>query len=303
MTEPHLDDEQLSLLLDGHEVSGRAHVEDEGCEACADRLAALRRARDAVAAAPVAPLPTDVLDRLVGTALATPAVAEVVPITSSRRRGVMTPPPAWLVGAAAGIAALVGVAGLLRAADVGRDGDDAGSLATMANDESAELDADVASGTAGVAADSSAVAGPIDPEVVTSDLADQDDPSALAQVLRDRLGLLETTSAFAARGAAPSAAAVGDDAARESSSGGASGAPPVATTSAPIDRAQCRAQAEELGAGRFAALLSTATLRWQGEPAEVLVFRLSEPSTDGTITRQALVLSRPGCALLADPRF
>jgi hypothetical protein len=69
----------------------------------------------------------------------------------------------------------------------------------------------------------------------------------------------------------------------------------------PPDRARCRADAERIGAGRFGVLLSTATLRWAGQPAEVLVFSLTEPA--GGFTRQALVLARPGCGLLADPRW
>jgi hypothetical protein len=47
VTDPHLDDEQLSLLLDGLEIDGRAHMEDEACTRCRDRLAALQGARDA----------------------------------------------------------------------------------------------------------------------------------------------------------------------------------------------------------------------------------------------------------------
>ena len=307
MTDPHLDDAQLSLLLDGLEVAGRAHVE-AGCATCGDRLAALRAARDAVAGATVAPLPADVLDRLVATALdATAAEAEVVPLGADRpraRQGWATPPPAWLVGAAAGIALLVGVAGVLRAAsDLSGSGDDA-SLATMADGErdtgtaNRALPPGAAADSAGTAAAGATVAS--DPELVVGDLADQDDPAVLARALEGltmkavpTAGALSTTSEFAARQAAPAA-----DAASEESVT----APPVTTI--PPDRAQCRVQADAIGAGRFGALLSTATLRWKGQPAEVLVFRLAEPSSpDAPETRQALVLSRPGCELLADPRF
>jgi hypothetical protein len=300
VTDPHLDDEQLSLLLDGVDVDGRAHVSEGGCPACAERLTALRAARDAVASAAVAPLPVDLLDRLVAAALDAPAVAEIVPMTAApRRRRLSAPPPAWLIGAAAGVAALVGVAGLLRAVDV-TSGDDAGSsMASLANDESSASDLDAAKGAAGATAGASRTdaAGPVDPEVVSADLADQDDPAALAQVLRATPLAGDLTTAFAARDAA--SAPTADVAPAESSAGGAS----APTSTAPGDRAQCRAQAEEIGAGRFAGLLSTATLRWKGQAAEVLVFRLIEPSADGSITRQALVLSRPACALLADPRF
>jgi hypothetical protein len=302
VTDPHLDDEQLSLLLDGIEIDGRAHVEDDACTRCGDRLAALRAARDTVAAAVVAPLSADVLDRLVGAALDASEVAEVVPITAApRRRRLSTPPPAWLIGAAAALAALVGVAGLLRAVDV-TSGDDAGSMASVANQDAARGDADAGKraddqATALAADSGSAVSGPVDPEVVAADLADQDDPVALAQLLQASPLSGQATTTFSARSTASPPSA---DAAAESSAGGASAAP---TSTAPVDRAQCRAQAEESGAGRYSALLSTATLRWKGQAAEVLVFRLVEPSSDGSITRQALVLARPGCALLAKASF
>jgi hypothetical protein len=304
VTDPHLDDEQLSLLLDGLEIDARAHMEDEACTRCRDRLAALQGARDAVAAAVVSPLGADVLDRLVGAALAAPEVADVVPITAApRRRRLSTPPPAWLIGAAAALAALVGVAGLLRAVDV-TSGNDAGSMASVADEDAVGGDADAVKraddqATALAAGAGTAVAGPVDPEVVAADLADQDDPIALAQLLRTSPLSGDATAAFSARSTAgpPSA-----DAAAESSAGGAAPAP-APTSTVPVDRAQCRAQAEGSGAGRYSALLSTATLRWKGEAAEVLVFRLVEPSSDGSITRQALVLARPGCALLAQASF
>ena len=308
MTTPHLDDEQLSLLLDGDDAPARAHLDDAACERCRDRLDALARARDVVASATVPPLPLEVLDALVGTALDASPAADVVPLAAARssRRRLTAPPPAWLLGAAAALAALVGVAGLVRATG---SGDDQGSMAQVsldAEDESTSTAGGAASATG--AADAAAAA-PFDPEVVSADLADQDDPAELALTLN---GLVTPasgspmSSAFSASRAAGAGGAGSDDgdtdefgdAATESEA-----APSAPTTTAPADRARCRAQADEIGAGRFAALLSTATLRWKGQPAEVLVYRLAEPSTDPSLTRQALVLSRPDCALLADPRF
>lgn len=305
MTDPHLDDEQLSLLLDGVDVDGRAHVDAGECARCADRLAALRGARDLVADSSVPPLPADVLDRLVATALDAPAVADVVPLSAApSRRRLLAPPPAWLLGAAAGIAALVGVAGLLQATDMG-SGDDAGSLANMtaadesSGEEGGEADASKefsGSGTGGAAPGAAAASAPFDPEVVTLDLADQDDPAALAAALGNVTTITGSpTAAFSARESAADASAESEDSLTRA-------APPA--TTGPVDRAQCRAAADSIGAGRFAGLLSTATVRWKGEAAEVLVFRLAEPSTDEPpLTRQALVLARPGCRLLADPRF
>ncbi|HVF31674.1 MAG TPA: hypothetical protein VM933_01445 [Acidimicrobiales bacterium] len=320
MTDPHLDDEQLSLLLDGLDVDGRAHVDaDAGgapCATCRRRLAALRAARAAVAGALVPPLPADVLDRLVTAALDAPPVsaADVVPL-SSRRRRLTTPPPAWLIGAAAGIAVLVGVAGVFRAVDLSGsgDGDDAGLAITAADEESAPTDGDVA-GRELPAAGSAAVGGSAasDPEDVIGDLADVDDPAERALALDGLMPTptadpLSTTQDFAAREATPTAGrtsgATADSTTENDASAAASPAPPATTIA--VARAQCRAQADAIGAGRFAALLSTATLRWRGTPAEVLVFRLAEPSSPDAApeTRQALVLSRPGCELLADPRF
>ena len=305
MTAPHLDDEQLSLLLDGLEPEGRGHVHDEGCADCLARLEQLQAARDAVAAATVAPLTDDVLDRLVSTALAAPPdVAEVVPLT--RRRRLAAPPPAWLLGAAAAIAVLAGVAGLVQSSR----SDDGGSMAsTVRNLETA--DAESSSPAAGGVAADAAVQAPMaagdafaDPEVVSADLADQDDPDQLALALDGLTKTLSgtpTASAYSARAAAGGSAG----AAEEGDETSAAASPPAPTTTAAADRAQCRGTADAIGGGRFSALLSTATLRWKGQPAEVLVYRLAEPSApdEGGVTRQALVLSRPGCSLLADPRF
>ena len=318
MTDSHLDDEQLSLLLDGVAVDDRAHVEGQfACPSCAGRLAALRAARDAVASAAVRPLSAEALDRIVRVALDDAAAeADVVALAPARRRRRMTtPPPAWLIGAAAGIAVLVGVAGVLRVADTPTGGGDAGLAATAADEESTTADVDT--GGQALPAAGTATAGgsaEVDPEVVLGDLADVDDAGELALAL-DGLTLTpaadaqSTTPAFAARESATGGGASGGttaapsaDSAKNDQSAAASPAPPATTIA--VERAQCRARADAIGAGRFAALLSTATLRWRGTPAEVLVFRLAEPSApDAPETRQALVLSRPGCELLADPRF
>jgi hypothetical protein len=302
VTAPHLDDEQLSLLLDGVDDDGRAHVEDDRCPTCTARLDRLRAARDAVARAAVAPLAADVLDRLVDRALAAPSAGEIVPIATARRRRITTPPPAWLLAAVAAIAVLVGVAGVVRAVDPSADGDTAASLAAR-DASSGAADAEAAKrgagGATGSAADTStaaaagtAAAAPVsDPEVVVGDLGDQDDPATLAALLRTSEPAFTTTDEFAARPAAGGSAPT-------TTSG-----PPAPSAAAVGDRARCRAQAEAAGDGQLGPLLSTAVVRWKGQPAEVLVFRLAAPPSDGSLTRQALVLSRPGCAVLAEPRF
>ena len=264
----------------------------------------LRSARDEVAAATVAPLPVDVLDRLVSTALDAPPVADVIPLTSARRRRLSTPPPAWLLGAVAGIALLVGVAGVFRAVDLSGSRDDS-SIALDGGDSASEESGEGAAARSVPTAGTAAAGGTFapDPELVAGDLGDQEDPTTLAAavgglLLQPTTGAVSEFSARESAAAAPQADA--STAANDSAAGGASAAAPPAST-IPRDRAQCRAQGDTIGAGRFGALLSTATLRWKGEPAEVLVFELAQPPTpDSPASRQALVLARPGCRLLAE---
>lgn len=317
MTDPpllaHPDDEAFSALIDG-EGAPRVAEHVSGCAACTSRVAALRGARGAVVAATVPTLPTAVLDGLVATAIAEGAdvarASEVrrddgpAPVgIGSRRRGrrVTTPPPAWLLGAVAAIAAIAGMAGLVQK---GFGGDDEGIVANgraeMTAEESTMGDASAA--TAAATADAAA-----DPEVVRADLGEVADAAALTRVLSSGSVVAGRAAATGAGGGAPDAQAETEPLA---------GAPPgsVAPAPAPVpagggatgaagppDRARCRLEAERIGAGRLGALLTTATLRWAGRPAEVLVFALTEPA--GGVSRQALVLARPGCELLADPRF
>lgn len=294
MTPPHLDDEDLSAHLDGADW----HPHLSSCEACRRRLTALTAARDAVAAADVAPLGDADVDRMVARALATtgPAgvvsadedpdvvsAASVVSADRARARRRRTPPPVWVVTAAAAIAALAGVAGLLRAA--GPDN----SSATLA-DGRLNLESSDHGGPADEKLPKSATAaGALDPEVVQADLGDQDDPAALAALLADRHG--------------SDASDPDIEAAQARGGGGSSANPPSPTTTMMLgaDRARCRAEAERIGAGRFGRLRSTSIVRWKSVSAEVLVFDLTEPS--GGVSRQAMVLARSDCALLADPRF
>jgi hypothetical protein len=299
---PHLDDEQLSLLLDGEDLDGRARVHVDGCEACAGRLSAMTAARDAVRGAGVAPLTTDALDRFVVTALSAtgddgtrgeePDI--VVPFRARRRLPV--PPPAWLVGAAAALAALVGIAGFLRAADT--DSQASLSLTSGADDAGSGDSAGGASSNAATESAATAGAGALDTsasDVARYDLADQDDPAELVARLRERQAV-PAASAFSAQRALED-----EDRGTQEGAPSAGSAPPATTIA--VDRAQCRSEAERLGAGRFASLESTGTLRWRGQAAEVLVFVLTPSAPDDGVTRQAMVLARPGCALLADPRF
>lgn len=312
MTEhDHLDDDALSSVLDGGGGDGGAAVALASCRICATRLEALRGASRAMAAAQVPPLPAGVVDDLVARALAAPAEEPAVgpPAGAGAGAGVgggrspvrgrsrwHAPPPAWLLAAAAAIVVLVATAGLVRS---GRGGDDrALSARTDAVDASGAASGSAdGSGGGSLAANATATAGAPPPaDAVTSDLGTVDDDDALVAALGPSL-------AAAPRGtAAAPAPAAGSS---EPTSGGATAgeAAPDAPTagSGTADRAQCRAQAERFGAGRLGPLASTHTVRWRGEPAEVLVFALAEPR-DG-LSREAVVLGRPGCSILADRRF
>jgi hypothetical protein len=303
----HATDEQLSAMLDELPDDAAARSAEHlagGCAPCDDRLTALRMARAAVAAATVPPLRADVLDRLVGAALEAQgknADAEVVPIGAGRKRLFAAPPPAWLVGVAAALVALIGVAGLLRATGSGRDAGNLSVAASRNEDKAAESSTDSAAAGASVSA---LATGAPDPEQVSADLADQSDPSALTTLLRDRAAAQgATTTAFSARQSGAGATAGGATSA-DAAAEAAPAAPAEAGGAAKAaDRAQCRAAAERVAAGDVADLASTATLRWKGEPAEVLVFRLASPPADGSVSLRALVLGRPSCRLLADLRL
>lgn len=311
MTEhDHLDDDALSSVLDG-DGDGGAAAALASCPICATRLEALRGASRAMAAAQVPPLPAGVVDDLVARALAAPAEEPAVGPPAGAGAGAgdgggrggrspvrgrsrwHAPPPAWLLAAAAAIVVLVATAGLVRS---GRGGDDrALSARTDAVDASGAASGS-ADGSGSLAANATATAGAPPPaDAVISDLGTVDDEDALVAALGPSLAAAQATAAAPAPAAGSS----------ELTSGGATAgvAAPDAPTagSGTADRAQCRAQAERFGAGRLGPLASTHTVRWRGEPAEVLVFALAEPR-DG-LSREAVVLGRPGCSILADRRF
>lgn len=299
---PHLDDEDLSALLDGEAGDERATTHLASCASCTARQEALVGARDALRGATVAPLAGDLLDRLVATALAAPAEAVATspssPLTTidrPRRRRLSTPPPAWLLGAVASIAVLAGLAGVLRSG--GGNDDEATSLSDAA------LRAEESGGDAfdqGAVENEAAPA--VDPELVTADLGDISDAASLTAALD-----APNAQAFSAGRTVAGDATAEDDAeaaqaAPTTQVAPTAGGSATAAGAAPDGaRAQCRAEAEAAGGGRLGPLQATAVLRWEGRPAEVLVFALAEPAEG--FSRQALVLARPGCALLADPRL
>lgn len=297
MTDPpalHLDDEQLSAALDGEGVP--EHL--EACSVCRTRRASLEAARRAVGS-PVPTLAPDVIDAAIASAVASAdgPVESPTATTSSidgrrrvpsgpRRRRLAAPPPAWLVGAAAAIAVLAGLAVVVRSTR----GEESGSPVSQSANDLTSADASVEAAAADAASGAGGAVAATDPELVTADLGDQTDPATLTTRLAASprmAGNLDTAAA---------APAAGD----ETSSAG----PATPTGKEPegaADRAQCRDEATRIGAGRLGVLLSTSRLRWAGQPAEVLVFALTEPAEG--VRRQALVMARPGCGLLADPRF
>ncbi|HEX2849581.1 MAG TPA: hypothetical protein VHN98_03475, partial [Acidimicrobiales bacterium] len=189
-----------------------------------------------------------------------------------------------LGAAAAALVVLVGASVLLRS--LGPNG------TTTANMKSSG-GAAVASGGATGANDAATAAHA--PVVLQGDLGEQSDPVALG-------ALLSSTTFAAATTAAPRASS-GHTATTEA--GGASPTSTPATVGgaevAGGASAQCVDAAMRSGGADIAEPLFAARLRWRGEDAEVVVFRLAAPSAGGT--RQAMVMARSGCALLAVQRF
>ena len=255
----HLDDEALSAVLDGEGTDDEArHV--AGCGSCSTRLETMR----AVAAAVAAPVPSPEPERLDAAVAAALSAQNVVPLSVARaaRR-----PPAWL-GAAAGIAAVLAVGGLLgRASDGGasRDemaaGDASETAATAATGAAEESDGDdMATLESDVTADAPMASAPA---TELGELSGAD----LRAVVEDRQ---------VQRNATPTTTVAG------TAGGGSSG-----STAAPCE-AELRAAEPALGAVAF-----TGEGTWEGELVAVVVF---ETGTE----RRAFVTAYDGCAVRAE---
>lgn len=302
MIQPHLDDEQLSADLDGLALDERERFHLQGCADCAARLRALATASMAVAA-PVVPLGPAVVETLVTTAAGSQSGAGgeaggngggIVSLDGSRpsTHRPATPARAWVTGAAAALVLLAGLSAFLQT--IARDNSDTALGGAQSRSVPAASD-EVGPSTAATS----------DPAVVAADIGDLEDPARLVAVL----------SASLVSGSGGSRNAVQEDVASTPTDAANSQPPPQpleptasprqsqkgAPAGAGQERAVCVNAAREIGAGRLGSHLSTSTLRWKGRAAEVLVFALTEPAEG--VTFQALVLSRPGCDLLADPRF
>lgn len=317
MTDAHPDDESLSAALDGEDAGAAEHV--TACAACRARSDALAAASRAVAR--VGHAPAGLADRAVAAALAaftderagagqpsgTADGATVVPlrpavpvpgsvITSSGagRGGGGRRVPAWAMGVAAALlAVLVAVPVLIR-----QSGD--GGPAQVA-----QRDRGLDASTAETAA----------PPVEGGDLGDQSDQLALGALLAGAVGgATETkaagapagdpsTTAFSAgqavdpaRTAAPSATGATDAGPPASPASDSASAPDAAAIGA-CEKAVATDYSKGLGA-----LLYRATLRWQGTPAVLLAYRLADISGNGPDHR-AFVMALDGCRLLVVQGF
>jgi hypothetical protein len=176
------------------------------------------------------------------------------------RRPVLAP---WMAAAAL-VAVLLGVGGaVLAGRDDGRDAQT--TAAGQADDKALGAGGSAAGGTAGV--------------IDGGDLGDHADAVALNGLLQERLSDAVTTDA--------SARAFAGESAPEA---------PAAATAGP----SCAAEAQTAGSGRVGSLVLTAQLRWQGEPAVVLVFSAPDQSQLG---KRAFVMARRDCRLLVVQSF
>ncbi len=285
---PHFGDDDLSAALDGEIVVGLAdHL--AGCAGCADRSTRLAAAARLIGAVSDVEAPSEarvdawILAATEESSGAAPAVGAGSSTESPTVVRLRWPPATWLVAAAAAIVFLAGLGALVRTT---AGSDTAGMAMKASGDASLPMtDANAGAGQSTLAADAGATA--------TDDLGDQPTTDALVAALQANAN---RAAAGGSTGGAPAAEASG-----EATGARAGAATDSAAASAAPAAPTCRAEAERIGADRLGPLEYVATLRFAGQPAEVLVFVLRQPATG--VSRQALVLARPGCALLADPRF
>lgn len=275
MSSPHPDDERLSAHLDGEAGGEDAHL--EGCAQCRARLSELRSVADRVAELPSPPSPTD-RERGVAAALGAAAVTSraTVPLPRSRRW-------AMPVGMAAAVVAVALVAGLV-VATVGRDAPSSDRAALESTPPPRPAASDRAAAHGG-------------------DLGEQSDENALRHLVE--AGLAGRAAAFA--GDAPgNDDAAGAPAGQTAPTAGTAsrGATPAAAPPADADppcSGSARAGLGQLGLGP---LVYTASLRWKGEPAVVLVYEARPgPARPGRLGHQVVVMDQATCRLLVAQRL
>jgi hypothetical protein len=249
-TPAHLDDSRLSAVVDGKApAADLAHT--EGCERCRTRLAALRAAAALVASPPPPPDPAR-REAAIAAALDALPGRSPHPLVPRRR-------PAWIVPAAAAVAALAALGGLA----LGRsrmEGSDEDAARTVRAGEAVE--------------EQEATAAPT--------------PTDLG-ALGPASDLEATVSAALREGTAAALAEGGTQRREEARSA------PDAPDAGDVDAARCEdvARADD---PRLGPLRLRAAATWEGQPAVVLAVDVVEVTDERT---RVLVLARDGCALLA----
>lgn len=305
MNTAHLDDEQLSASLDGEGGPGDdAHL--AGCAACSGRRAELDAVRRALATPGPRPA-VGVADRAVDAALAAwaaeraSASVDPAPLTA-RQRATSRPPgqpsggapaeiiplrrrrvPAWALGAAAAVAALL-VAVPIVTRD---DGGNAETAASAARDEDGTSVEARASG----------------PVIDGGDLGSQDDQLALGRIVESALS-----------------GSAGDERALAAPAGEADSAAPAAGTGSPAPAA-ATAQTTSAGAALYSSepvcadtvrasydrglgpLVYRAAVTWQGTPSELLVYRLADSAAAAGPDHRVFVMALEDCRLLVVQGF
>lgn len=281
MTAPHPDDEELSAHLDGEAgAATTAHL--ASCPQCDGRLHRLEAAASRVAA-PVRPPDDGVRQAAMAAALEAfaspgPGVEAgggvIVPVHGRRRR------PRWALPLAAAAAALLLAVPVLSSLGDGSDRTD--TAATSEGDDS-RGSVEIA-GTDG------------------GDLGEQSDPATLGLAIRGALPGAASAAALAAR-PGPEGGGTGDFTGPQASAPPepveSPGAVPESKTAAakPLVDPPCATSARASYGKGLGPLVYAARLRWQGEPAVVLAYRLAEAGAPG-LDYRVLVMAREGCRLL-----
>jgi hypothetical protein len=271
MSTPHSDDEALSAALDGDAAGAAAAAHAATCDQCRARLAELDAVRTAVGAAVPAP---DAVTRARAIAaaldahVASPASAgRDIGLAARKRTGSNSGRRLPLLAAAAVLVALLVAVPVL-------------------------IDRTVSNSHTNSKATTLAGSGALD----GGDLGAQQDPQALAAVVRSAVNEGQTADAVNAAGGSPGG---------QSAPGGASGA--ATTTPGPVQGTPSAARAltntppcqsatrSKYGKGT-GVLAYTATLTWQGQPAVLLAYPLVPPA--GSFRYRAFVVARSTCDLL-----
>ena len=276
MPDAHLDDEQLSALVDRD--ADDEHV--RACAACRGRLEALTAAA-ALVGAPVAPLSADLVDRMVARAVDDADQAtRIVPIESFERRRRWSPSPAILGAVAAVLVLLLGVPIVFGGGGSSRI--DSQTAAGDASEEATEAEADslAADSGEGTAADESltreAAGGTASVAAPTGDLDARAQATLAfeteADLVDHLIAVLSTTPP-----------AEGSD------------------DTTPEPPSSCESAARQVGGSRLGGRTYVGAIQWRSIDAEVHVFDLTEPV--GGASRQGYVMASRDCRVLAEPRF